>query len=150
MLAYGIGRIGCQLSGDGDWGIMADMALKPDWLPTVLWAQTYTGNILGVTIPAPGVYPTPIYETIMATGLFAILWRLRDHRFSHGWLFALYCVFAGVERWLIEKIRVNATVHFIGMELTQAEIISAVLVVGGLAAIIFLMRQPKSIAAKQP
>ena len=50
MLAYGIGRIGCQISGDGDWGIAADLAAKPEWLPTWVWAQTYDGNILGVRL----------------------------------------------------------------------------------------------------
>ena len=54
MLAYGIGRIGCQISGDGDWGIAADLAAKPEWLPTWLWAQTYDGNIAGVADSAAG------------------------------------------------------------------------------------------------
>jgi phosphatidylglycerol---prolipoprotein diacylglyceryl transferase len=53
MLGYGIGRIGCHLAGDGDWGIMADMSLKPDWLPMWLWAETYPNNILGMNIPEP-------------------------------------------------------------------------------------------------
>src|SRR5580698_8527983 len=61
MLGYGIGRLGCQIAGDGDWGIVANMALKPSWLPDWLWAQTYDGNIAGVMISPPGVYPTPIY-----------------------------------------------------------------------------------------
>jgi phosphatidylglycerol:prolipoprotein diacylglycerol transferase len=74
MLGYGIGRIGCQISGDGDWGIAANMALKPDWLPSWLWAQTYDNNIYGELIAAPGVYPTPMYETAMALLCFALLW----------------------------------------------------------------------------
>ena len=53
MIGYAIGRIGCQVSGDGDWGTVADMALKPDWLPTWLWAQTYDNNIFGEVIAAP-------------------------------------------------------------------------------------------------
>jgi hypothetical protein len=48
MLAYAIGRIGCQISGDGDWGIAADLSAKPGWLPTWLWAQMYTGNVAGI------------------------------------------------------------------------------------------------------
>ena len=82
MLSYAIGRIGCQISGDGDWGIAADLAAKPDWLPTWFWAQTYDGNIAGMQIPPPGVYPTPIYEILMSFIAFAVLWRLRKH--SHA------------------------------------------------------------------
>jgi len=53
MLAYAIGRIGCQISGDGDWGI-AVTSPAPAWLPDWLWAQTYDGNIAGAEIPPPG------------------------------------------------------------------------------------------------
>src|SRR5262249_48727544 len=60
MLGYALGRSGCQLAGDGDWGVTADIALKPHWLPTWLWAQTYDNNILGKVIAPPGVYPTPL------------------------------------------------------------------------------------------
>jgi phosphatidylglycerol---prolipoprotein diacylglyceryl transferase len=61
-LGYGIGRVGCQVSGDGDWGVASDMSLKPEFVPTCLWAQTYENNVAGVLIEYPGVYPTPIYE----------------------------------------------------------------------------------------
>ena len=76
MLAYAIGRVGCQISGDGDWGIEVS-GPGPAWLPHWLWAQTYENNIAGVAIPPPGVYPTPIYETLMSLAAFAVLWRLR-------------------------------------------------------------------------
>src|SRR5712692_947899 len=107
MLGYAIGRIGCQLSGDGDWGIPANLALKPGWLPAWLWAQTYDNNIIGVTIAPPGVYPTPIYETLMGLVFFGILWGLRKHPFQAGRLFALYLLLCGVERFSIELIRVK-------------------------------------------
>jgi phosphatidylglycerol:prolipoprotein diacylglycerol transferase len=105
--AAGIGRIGCQISGDGDWGIAANMALKPDWLPSWLWAQTYDNNIYGELIAAPGVYPTPIYETAMALLCFALLWPCGAIHSRIGWLFSLYLLLAGAERLLIEQIRVN-------------------------------------------
>ena len=73
MLGYAIGRIGCQVSGDGDWGIAANIARKPDWLPTWAWAQTYQNNIYAEAIAAPGVYPTPVYETLMGLACFALL-----------------------------------------------------------------------------
>jgi phosphatidylglycerol:prolipoprotein diacylglycerol transferase len=92
--AAGIGRIGCQISGDGDWGIAANMALKPDWLPSWLWAQTYDNNIYGELIAAPGVYPTPIYETAMALLCFALLWPCGAIHSRIGWLFSLYLLLA--------------------------------------------------------
>lgn len=142
MLGYAIGRIGCQVSGDGDWGIAADMALKPAWLPTWLWAQTYDNNVAGVTIALPGVYPTPIYETLMSLMVFAILWRLRRHPYRAGWLFALFMVLCGIERFAIELIRVNASVSFFGIEATQAEIVSVMFFLGGVAGL-FLLREQR-------
>lgn len=141
ILGYGIGRIGCHLAGDGDWGITANMALKPDWLPTWLWAETYPNNILGVDIPSPGVYPTSIYEFVAAAAIFGMLWAVRKHPFKGGWLFSLYLVLSGVERFLIEKIRVNTEYQFFGMSPTQAEIISTVTVVVGLIGLAYLTRR---------
>ena len=131
MLAYGIGRIGCQIAGDGDWGV-AVTGPPPAWLPDWLWAQTYENNIAGVEIAPPGVYPTPLYETLMAFAAFGILWRLRLHRHAPGWLFGVYLLLAGVERLLIEHIRVNATYSLFGMQITQAQIIATACVVAGL------------------
>jgi phosphatidylglycerol:prolipoprotein diacylglycerol transferase len=130
MLAYGIGRIGCQIAGDGDWGI-AVTSPAPAWLPDWLWAQTYEGNIAGVEIPPPGVYPAPLYETLMATAAFGLLWSIRKHGHAGGWLFGVYLLLAGVERFLIELIRVNATYSIFGMEITQAQIIATVCVFAG-------------------
>jgi len=80
MLGYAVGRLGCQISGDGDWGIPADMALKPGWLPAWLWAQTYANNIFGAAIAPPGVYPTPIYETLLSLAAFGVLWACASSR----------------------------------------------------------------------
>jgi phosphatidylglycerol:prolipoprotein diacylglycerol transferase len=140
MMGYAIGRIGCQLSGDGDWGIAADIALKPEWIPLWLWAQTYEGNVAGVLIEPPGVYPTPIYETVMALVAFGILWSLRKHPWRAGWLFSLFLLLTGIERLLIEQIRVNATFELLGLRLTQAEIIAAAMVLIGVAAVVMLRR----------
>lgn len=140
MLGYGIGRLGCQLSGDGDWGIAANTLLKPDWLPGWLWAQTYDGNIAGVIIPPPGVYPTPLYEISMALAMFWALWRLRFHRHGAGYLFSIYLLLAGFERLLIEKIRINTRYDFLGIHLTQAEGISILLVLAGLIGVLVTLR----------
>lgn len=151
MAAYGIGRIGCHLAGDGDWGITADMALKPDLLPTWLWAETYPNNILGVTLPEPGVYPTPIYEFVAcAIVLLGALWLLRDHPFKSGWLFSVYVILTGGWRILIEMIRVNEEYAFLGMMLTQAQIISIFLILAGLVGLYLTMRRREEDAGSRP
>ena len=141
MIGYAIGRIGCQVAGDGDWGIAANMALKPAWLPTWLWAQTYQNNIFGEVIAAPGVYPTPMYETMMALLCFGVLWALRRHPFKMGWLFSVYLVLAGVERLLIEQIRVNPVLDVMGVMATQAQMIAVTLIVLGAIAALALARR---------
>ena len=91
--AYAIGRIGCQLAGDGDYG-------KPWDGP---WAMAYPDGVVPTDVP---VHPTPIYETL-AMGLVAwFLWRRRDS-VRPGGLFALYLVLAGTERFLVEFVRRN-------------------------------------------
>jgi len=133
MLAYGIGRIGCHLAGDGDWGIPANLDAKPDWLPMWLWAEPYPNAIIGP--PAEPVYPTSVYEAIAATLLFGGLWALRRHPYRAGWLFSLYLVLNGVERVLIEQIRVNPEYTLFGMTPTQAELISVALIAVGLVGL---------------
>jgi phosphatidylglycerol:prolipoprotein diacylglycerol transferase len=140
ILGYGIGRLGCQVSGDGDWGIPANLLLKPMWLPQWFWAQTYDGNIAGVVIAAPGVYPTPIYEFMMALALFGLLWLLRHHKGRPGLLFSTYLVFAGFARLLIEKIRINVRYEVLGIHFTQAEAISFLLVLAGLLGVLATLR----------
>jgi phosphatidylglycerol:prolipoprotein diacylglycerol transferase len=114
-IGYAIGRIGCQLSGDGDYGIPWDGP----------WAMAYPHGTEPTTV---AVHPTPIYETI-AMGLVAyVLWRLRD-RMRPGLLFALYLVLAGAERFLVEFIRRNDDV---ALGLTQAQLLSVgMILVGG-------------------
>jgi phosphatidylglycerol---prolipoprotein diacylglyceryl transferase len=140
MLGYGIGRLGCQISGDGDWGIAANMTLKPNWLPEWLWAQTYDGNIAGVIIAPPGVYPTPIYEIGMALAIALGLWTLRFHKHRPGYLFSLFLLLAGFERILIEKIRVNVRYDVLGSYVTQAEAISFLLIIAGLGGVLGTLR----------
>ncbi|MGV8836521.1 prolipoprotein diacylglyceryl transferase [Cellvibrio sp.] len=136
ILGYGIGRLGCQVSGDGDWGTAANMAIKPDWLPDWFWAQTYENNVIGAIIPAPGVYPTPIYEALAAFLIFAFLWSIRKPHYKTGFLFSVYLLLSGFERLLIEKIRVNSEYHLWEMSFTQAEFISIDLIIGGVVGII--------------
>lgn len=165
ILAYGIGRIGCHLSGDGDWGIESNLANKPAFVPEKLWAYSYPNNIHGqgaaserlengqfIQTPAKAipadqctnidpqycfeltnpVYPTPIWEFFACLIFFGILWALRKHPYQYGWLFALYLVFNGIERFTIEKIRVNEHYNLFGFNASQAEIIATFLVLLGL------------------
>lgn len=92
-LGYAVGRIGCQVSGDGDYG-------SGSGLP---WAMAYPDG----TVPTTDeVHPTPIYETLSMGIVAWVLWRLRDS-FRPGTLFALYLVCSGVERFLVEFVRRN-------------------------------------------
>ena len=113
-LGYAIGRVGCQVSGDGDYG-------QPSDLP---WAMSYPDG----TVPTTDrVHPTPIYESL-AMGLVAwLLWTLRD-RFAPGLLFALYLVLSGLERFLVEFIRRNDEV-WAGLTVPQIESL-ALMVIG--------------------
>ncbi len=113
-LGYAIGRVGCQLSGDGDYG--------KAWNGP--WAMSYPDG----TVPTEQkVHPTPVYETL-AMGLGAwILWQLRD-RYRAGVLFAIYLIYAGVERFLVEFIRRNTDV---ALGLTSAQLESLAMMLGG-------------------
>ena len=150
MLGYALGRIGCELSGDGDWGIAANMALKPHWLPAWAWAQTYDNNIVGVLIPPPGVYPTPLYEILMGLAVFGILWSLRKLPLRPGWLFSVYLLLCGLERSLIELIRVNSTMGFFGLQVTQAQIIAAALTLLGALGIAVRSRPIRGAGPTRP
>jgi hypothetical protein len=152
MLAYGTGRLGCQLSGDGDWGI-ANLSPKPDWmsfLPDWFWSYNYPHNVISSGVPIDGcygrhcmilpqpVFPTPLYESIMCVVLFFLLWALRKKLNKPGLIFSLYLLLNGAERFIIEQIRINNKFMFLGMYVTQAEIIASCLIIlGTLGLIIF-------------
>lgn len=190
MLAYCIGRMGCQVAGDGDWGIVNSAYLtNPDGvvtpatpgtldtafsmytnmyvdsigqrvehksvkafggLPVWLFAYSYPHNTnkSGIPtfrckfddycnhLPLP-VFPTPLYEIIMAFILFSVLWALRKKIKMPGRLFAVYLFMNGVERLLIEQIRVNTKYHIFGFHATQAEIISSMLIAAGIGLWIY-------------
>jgi len=133
--AYAIGRIGCQLAGDGDYG-------PPSDLP---WAMAYPNAIVPTTVP---VHPTPVYE-MLAMGLAAwILWRLRTRPWAVGGrLFGLYLVLSGVERFLVEFVRTNAPV---AMGLTTAQLTSVAVVVAGAWIIASRADEPVAAPARAP
>jgi phosphatidylglycerol---prolipoprotein diacylglyceryl transferase len=113
-LGYAIGRIGCQLSGDGDYGKVSDLP----------WAMSYPHG----TVPTTHrVQPTPVYESVTMALVAWILWSFRD-RLAPGLLFALYLVLSGLERFLVEFVRRNDEVW---AGLTAPQIESLVLMVIG-------------------
>ena len=158
MLAYGVGRIGCQMSGDGDWGI-DNHAPKPEWmsfLPDWMWSYTFPHNVINAGVPIEGctgnfcmelanpVWPTAFYEVIMSLAIFGILWAMRKHIKVPGALFFIYLAFNGVERFFIEKIRINTEYNILG-GITQAEIISFSLILTAIIGITYLYKSKKAV-----
>lgn len=187
MLAYAVGRIGCQVSGDGDWGILNSayktnlsgksvlaapgeyeqilqqhrevylpqfgaldkvphLGVKaPSFLPDWLFAYSYPHNVVSEGARIPGcegqycsqlpipVFPTPFYETITCLVLFFVLWYFRKRLTVPGTLFGLYLILNGIERFIVEKIRVNSKYDIFGFHPTQAELISFGLIISGAA-----------------
>jgi phosphatidylglycerol---prolipoprotein diacylglyceryl transferase len=124
-LGYAIGRIGCQVSGDGDYGIRSSLP----------WAMGYPHG----TVPTPPgvrVQPTPIYETVAMCIVAYLLWKLRD-RVRPGVVFALYLVLSGLERFLVEFIRRN---HEVLVGLTGPQLESVALFAIGVGWLALMIR----------
>ena len=153
MLAYAIGRMGCHLAGDGDWGIVVRTP-KPSWLswaPDGVWAAHYPHNVLrqGVFIPGcrgdycavlpEGVFPTSLYESVVCLLLFFLLWGLRRRLAMPGLLFYIYALLIGLERFLVEFIRITPGHPFFGWTLSQAQLISLVCMAIGVTGIGYIL-----------
>jgi phosphatidylglycerol:prolipoprotein diacylglycerol transferase len=137
--AYSVGRTGCWGVGD-DYGRPWNSALAvkfPEGAPPST-AENMT-QLFGIAVP-PGVapkevlavHPTQLYETGLGFIMFLILWKYRDHKHAEGWLFGLYCVLAGVERFIIEFFRAKDDRLF-GGALTIAQVIALIFAIGGAA-----------------
>ena len=217
LLAYAVGRIGCQVSGDGDWGVynsayvtdyngkvipakngafdaqlelhktyfLQGTVLDPgktsptyvtdrkssslemvprrqvkafSFIPVWMVAYNYPQNVNNDGIIIPGnyedhnrvlplpVFPTPFYETVICTLLFIFIWIFRKRIKIAGTVSGIYFIVNGLERFAIEKIRVNNQYHFLGIHPSQAEIISFCLILFGLG--ILLTVQLKAAARK--
>ena len=143
-IGYGIGRIGCLISGDGDYG-------KPTSLP---WGMAFPNGIVPTTEScvqwgAPAdcrVHPTPIYEFLVAILIFWILWRLGERCLKahapDGMVFAAYLLLTGIARYLVEIIRINPR-SFYG--LTNAQAASVVSVLAGVALYIYCRKGRREI-----
>lgn len=122
-LGYAIGRVGCQVSGDGDYGRASDLP----------WAMAYSDGVVPTT---EVVQPTPIYETLWMGLAALVLWALRD-RLPAGAVFGLWLVLAGLERFVVEFWRRNPDVD---LGLTTAQVTSVGLLVAGAALTIWRVR----------
>lgn len=199
LLAYAVGRIGCQVAGDGDWGVLnsayistpsgevvsADSTafnqalqanstiymqqsdfksvtdiqhkhvVAPSWVPRWMVAYNFPHNVIGEGVklqnctgqycsqlPIP-VFPTAFYETVVCLLLTALLFFLRDKLPVPGTLFSVYLIINGIERFLVEHIRVNTQYHFLGLNPTQAELISLLLMLTGIILFVLLRQRSR-------
>jgi phosphatidylglycerol---prolipoprotein diacylglyceryl transferase len=154
MLAYGIGRLGCMASGDGCWGI-PNPDPKPEWffLPDWMWSFNFPNNVINEGVPIEGcagyychvldvpVWPTPLYESFISLVSFAILMFLRKPLKAPGVLFGIFMMMNGLERFFIEKIRVNNKYEVGSFQFTQAEVISILLMLAGLVIAVLFYRK---------
>ena len=207
MIAYAVGRIGCQVAGDGDWGV-ANSAYKSDaygnlslavpgdfektiqnnssyylegkvvdksgksvfvtdrtyttisdvphksikgvsFLPKWFFAYSFPQNVNNDGIPIPGitddhysvlpqpVFPTSFYETILCTLLFLLLWSIRKKISTPFVIFGIYLILNGLERFLIELVRVNKSYNISNFTFSQAQEIAIMLIISGIGLIIF-------------
>lgn len=214
MLAYAVGRIGCQVSGDGDWGIYNSAYITdangkivqakpgeyraqvekyktyflegtvidpgtnvknfvsdrkssslesiphsylkaPSFMPNWMVAYNYPQNVNKDGIIIPGntdehnrvlpqpVFPTPFYETVVCTLLFLVMWGMRKQVKVAGTMTGIYFILNGLERFVIEKIRVNNQYHFLGLNPSQAEVISFFLVLMGIIIIVIVQTRAR-------
>jgi phosphatidylglycerol:prolipoprotein diacylglycerol transferase len=124
-VGYGVGRIGCLLAGDGDYGINT----------TLPWGVHMAKNALVPPIPATAlVQPTPIYELLFSLLVFWILWQVGKRSHAVGWLTGVYLVLSGIGRFLVEYVRINPKLYFHGT-MSNAQVAAAGSVIVGLAVI---------------
>lgn len=125
-----LGRVGCQLAGDGDYGTASSLP----------WAMSYPE---GTVATDERVHPTPIYESLSLLVIFFVLWRLRA-RLAQPWsLFGLYALAAGAMRFLVELVRRNP--EEVGA-LTAAQVFSLALIVVGVGLMAATRRRPSQFA----
>ena len=121
-LGYGVGRIGCLLAGDGDYGVNT----------TLPWGVHMAKNALVPPVPPTAlVQPTPIYELLFSLVLFWLLWQLGKKSLPVGWLTGFYLVLAGIGRFLVEFVRINPKIYFHGT-LSNAQVAAAASTLAGL------------------
>ncbi|HLP49416.1 MAG TPA: prolipoprotein diacylglyceryl transferase family protein [Chitinophagales bacterium] len=158
ILANGIGRIGCHVSGDGDWGL-PNPYNKPSWFPEFLWKDNYAHNIINMdpqnviagcteehcNYLTYAAYPTPLYELLMCTTIFIILWSLRKKMtYKPGIIFTIFLILIGIQRFAIEQWRDLSgrdTYNIMGIDFRQSELISILMLIIGVAGTVYLWKK---------
>jgi phosphatidylglycerol---prolipoprotein diacylglyceryl transferase len=153
MIGYGIARIGCHLAGDGDYGTPTDlpwgMIYSNGTYPPAIALREFPEMVqkYGVNGIIPNdirMHPAPLYEFIASVFFFGFLWRLRKRESPNGKLFMIYLILYGIERFLVELIRLNPRLVF---GLSEAQLISILLIISGIIGFKILshdIRQPKT------
>lgn len=145
-IAYGIGRIGCHLAGDGDYGIPTTLPwgvnyengiVKPsELLSHTQYAVSYPNQIFPNNVP---LHPTPVYEFLMALIIFSVLWYYRTRITVPGKRFMLYLILSGIARLWVEFLRLNQPMAF---GLTEAQLISVVIIIAGIVGWFWFKPEP--------
>ena len=157
-LGYATGRLGCQFSGDGDWGI-DNLAAKPDWFifPDWAWAFDYPRNVLGRGVPIEDcigifcnrlenpVYPTPIWEATISILILIVLWSIRKKIKVAGMLFFIYLILNGIARFFIEGIRINERYDVAGYQLSLSQFIGVGFIIAGILGVVYLRKKGRTI-----
>lgn len=129
VLGYAFGRMGCFLSGDGDYG-------PPTDLP---WGMSFPNGTVPTT---ERVHPTPLYEIALSLIIFTYLWKMRKRNMPTGWMFGMFLILSGIERFVTEFWRLTKVV---ALGMTMAQIISIFAIIGGILIILISRRyQQKS------
>jgi phosphatidylglycerol:prolipoprotein diacylglycerol transferase len=137
-LGYGVGRIGCLTSGDGDYGINT----------TLPWGVHMAKDALVPPIPADAlVQPTPIYELLFSLVVFWILWKFGTKHKPVGWLTGLYLALSGVGRFLVEFVRINPKIYF-GHTMSNAQVAALGSIVVGALVMLWSERRKLQWAPK--
>ncbi len=151
VLGQAFGRIGCLLSGDGDWGLpsklpwaMAYPRAIVGWNASTVLRLDAGGNLVSGYFPGVRVHPTPIYEAILYVGVFALLWSMR-RKAPEGRLLACYLMLAGLARFMVEFLRINPRVMW---GLSEAQLISLVMMAAGTAIWLATAARPAAVETR--
>ncbi|MFZ4622533.1 MAG: prolipoprotein diacylglyceryl transferase, partial [Bacteroidota bacterium] len=149
ILGYGLARIGCHLAGDGDYGFPSNLPWATDYSNGTYPPSAAFRNFPEVTSQFPGgivpdntlCHPTPIYETIICSIFFLILWKNREKWNAEGQMFSIYLILAGIERFSVEFFRLNPRLAF---GLSEAQLISLALIALGAYGVNTALRLQKA------
>lgn len=156
---YALGRVGCQVSGDGCWGCVNNSS-APSFIPDWAWSSKFPHNVVNEGIKldncdgrhcavlSQGVWPTSLYESIMMIFIAAVLIFLARKVKLPGVVFSIYLILQGIERMTIEQIRVNNKFNLFSLEVTQAEVIATILMICGVAGCLLIYKYRDKIMQK--